>query len=258
MSDTDPGAVRLWGGSRVPPGGVPPWTTAERQRIHDTLLSTRPAPYPCHFGSIGERAGTNHYTYLDLSRDRAGEIGAVAAAVSTFLATQRTRRQDRLSLLIMVGPPERHRELAWYRELFWTVLSELGAREEVPRPAGLPADPDDARWNFPFAGEPLFVFGTCPAYGGRRSRVLADCLVIGLQSMSVFHGLGGGTAAGRAAKRRIRRSLGVYEDVPLIADSGDGTGSTVQKWKQYFPEVDGRPLPGKCPMRVAPDRQGRP
>ena len=250
-------AARLWTSGASAPPGVPGWVVPAREHIGRTLLATRPAPYPCHFGAIGERGGTNHYTYLDLRADRSGEIDTVAVAVGTFLDTQRSRPADRLSLLIMVGPPEPGRELPWYRDRFWEVLSDLHLRDERPRPAGLPADPDDPRWNFHFDGESLFVFGTCPAYGRRRSRVLAECLVIGLQSRSIFHDLGGDTDAGRAAKRRIRRGLAEYEDVPLIADSGDGLGSTAQKWKQYFPEVDGEPLAGRCPIRLEEHRSGR-
>ncbi|MEU2060959.1 YqcI/YcgG family protein [Streptomyces sp. NPDC013455] len=242
--------ARLWAGAEgAMPHGTPRWAVEERRRVRGTLLGVHPAPYPCHFGSIGENKGTNHYTYWDLDHDFADEAKAVARDLEAFVEKQRALPEERLSLLIMAGPPQAHRDFAGYRECFWRMLSALHEHDRHPWPAGVPDDPQDPKWEFAFAGEPLFTFGTCPAYGPRRSRTLGECLVIGVQCRSVFTSISGSTAAGRAAKKRIRRSLAEYEDVPLLADAGDGQGSTAEKWKQYFPEVDGQPLSGNCPVR---------
>ncbi|MFD0884972.1 YqcI/YcgG family protein [Streptosporangium algeriense] len=241
--------TRMWTSAQEPPGDSPEWVLQERRRIRDALLSTHPFPYPCHFGAIGEAAGNNYYTFLDLRRDFAGEAAATARDLAHFIEIQRGSPDERLSLLVMVGPPSGERDFAGYRDLFWKVLSGLHSADRGPRPPDMPDDPDDPKWDFNFGGEPLFSFGMCPAYGPRRSRALGQCLLIAMQSRSVFRNIGGSTAAGRAAKRRIRRSLSRYEDVPLLSDAGDGLGSTAEKWKQYFPEIDGRPLTGGCPIR---------
>jgi FPC/CPF motif-containing protein YcgG len=245
------GETRLWSSTEPVPATASEWVTEGCDQIRDALLNTQPA-YPCHFAAIGERGGGNHYTYVDTRHNQGIEMDALAPAVARYLAEQAEQPLERRSLLILVGPTPPDRSLDWYRDLFWGILSELSARDEQPLPPGMPADPDDPSWNFSFAGESLFVFGTCPAYGPRRSRVLADCLVIALQSRSVFYDLSGTTEAGRAVKRRIRRSLADYDDVPLIADAGDGLGSTVEKWKQYMPDVDGKPTSQRCPFRAYP------
>ncbi|MGW8727079.1 YqcI/YcgG family protein [Streptomyces sp. NPDC055808] len=240
-------AARLWTSVDQVPSRTPRWAAEEQRRVHDKLLDTE-SPYPCHFGSIGESKGSNYYTYWDQSADFPSEAAAVAHDLESFIGFQRALPDTRLSLLIMVGPAQGEAELAMYRAQFWHILSTLHTSDRVPQPADAPEDPEDSQWEFTFAGEPLFAFGTCPAYGPRRSRQLGKGLVIAMQCRSVFQSISGSTAAGRAAKKRIRHSLSTYEDVPLLADSGDGTGSTTQKWKQYFPEVDGRPLSGKCPI----------
>jgi FPC/CPF motif-containing protein YcgG len=243
------GTSRLRTSGRTAPGTVPRWAAEEQQRIHETLLATLPSPYPCHFGAIGESRGTNHYTYWDLNADFRSEAKAVARDLEDFIAIQRDLPDERMSLLLMVGPPDPGRVFAWYRTMFWRILSALHTYDRAPQPPDVPDDPEDPLWEFTFGGETLFTFGTCPAYGPRRSRTLGECLVIGMQSRTVFRSISGSTPAGRAAKKRIRRSLAAYEDVPLLADSGDGTGSTTHKWKQYFPDVDGRSLTGTCPVR---------
>ncbi|MFE9660189.1 YqcI/YcgG family protein [Streptomyces sp. NPDC005955] len=242
--------TRLWvGGERAAPRHTPRWAQEERQRVRGTLLGAHPSPYPCHFGSIGENRGTNHYTYWDLHQDFASEAQATARALRVFIEMQLASPDERLSLLILAGPPSVDADFAWYRDLFWRMLSTVHEHDQISWPVGTLGDPEDPNWEFTFAGEPLFTFGTCPAYGPRRSRVLGECLVIGVQCRRVFDSISGSTAAGRAAKKRIRQSLAEYESVPVLEDAGDGQGSTLEKWKQYFPEVDGKPLSGKCPVQ---------
>ncbi|HEU4730038.1 MAG TPA: YqcI/YcgG family protein [Kofleriaceae bacterium] len=238
---------------------APAWFRASRAHLHRTFLD--PAdPYPCYFAELGERRATNYYTYLvpgaDRDRISDAELGALARALRAFLRLPRAPAQ-RLSLLCLVEPPASPVSFAEHRARYWDVLRQLIARDADPWPAGTPAHPDDPGWNFCFAGEPLFTFGACPAYHPRRSRALGPGLVMVFQPLTIFADIGGSTDAGRAAKRQIRDRLRGYERVPLLADAGDGSGSTVAKWKQYFPSVDGAPASGPCPVSAARRTTGK-
>lgn len=237
---------RLWRSDGSVPS-MPEWFGQQREAIGKQLLA--PPGYPCHFATVGELSGGNYYSYLDLDADEAAELDEIARVLSAFLIEQRARAGDRLTLLVLVGPPDPALSFQAYRSRFWSILEGIRQRDRERPPAGMPADVNDPRWELHFDGEALFSFGACPAYGPRRSRVLAQCLVVALQSRSIFRDLRGDTAAGQAAKRRIRRSLVSYDETPLIADAGDGLGSTQHKWRQYFPDVDGRPASGSCPIR---------
>src|SRR5207245_574273 len=132
----------------------------------------------------------------------------------------------------LVGPPAM-RSLEAHEAEFWRVLETLRDLDPAGWPEAVPADPADPRWKFCFAGEPIFVFGLCPAYRDRRSRGVADCLTVVFQSEMVFTGIGGATPAGRAAKRRIRALLREYDAVGPHPALGDAERSSVHKWRQY-------------------------
>jgi uncharacterized protein len=227
---------------------APGWFAGQRAVLH-RLFTDEADPHPCHFAGQGETLGTNYYTHIDVSRGPvpAAELDRLAEALAAFLALPRVSPRHRLSLLCLAGPPRSRRTFEEDRSTYWEVHRGLLGRDLRDWPTEVPSDPNLPGWNFCFAGEPLFTFGASPTYGARRSRVLGDCLVLAFQPATVFDDMRG-TALGRAAKARIRGRLARYESVPLLADTGDGVHSTTSKWKQYFPDPDGRPLPDGCPL----------
>lgn len=248
-------ATRLFETDEVP-RGAPDWFHDGRAELRRVFLDADD-PYPCHFAESGERLATNYYTYLEPDSDRgpiAAELAPLAHSLRMFLRLPRIRPAHRLSLLCLVRPPRSPIRFADHRARFWDVLGGLRACDVDPWPAHTPVDPDDPAWNFCFAGEPLFTFGACPAYLPRRSRAVSRGLLLVFQPLAIFADIGGATAAGRAVKRRIRDRLAVYDPVPVLADAGDGSGSTQAKWKQYFPPPDGSPSAGRCPL-AAPIRR---
>jgi uncharacterized protein len=226
----------------APIEAAPAWVGQAYADFRRVLLAERP-PFPCHFGVDGELRDANRYAYVD------GETReALPATLERFLEVASQPGRDRMSLVVFVGPPEPGVALEEYRRRFWDLLVFLHERDPEPWPEEVPRDPDDARWEFSFAGRPLFVFGSCPAYRRRRSRNLGHCLVLILQSKVVFAGIGGETRAGRAAKRKIRQRLLAYDAVPPYADLGSADHSSSSKWRQYFPSDDDEEPVGACPF----------
>ncbi len=230
---------------------APDWARRCREQVADTLLAGDGRLYPCYFGVEGERRGWNAYTWVD--RDRIEpDLRRLASTLAESLAESRSRSGERRSLVCLVGPP-RERTLEEHRRAFWAVLQALHGLDAVPWPAHLPLDPADPGWRFCFAGEPIFVFGLSPAFRRRRSRAVADCLVLVFQSETVFDGIGGSTPAGRAAKRRIRELLDRYDAIGPHPALGDAERSSDRKWRQYFlPDDQG--LPERCPLQTVEGR----
>ena len=206
------------------------------------LLAEHP-PFPCHFGVDGELRDANRYAYVDEETRE-----ALPAMLERFLEVASRPARDRMSLVVFAGPPEAGLPLEEYRRRFWELLVFLHERDPEPWPEAVPRDPAHPRWEFSFAGQPLFVFGSCPAYRRRRSRNLGECLVLIFQSKVVFAGIGGETPAGRAAKRKIRQRLLAYDAVPPYPDLGSADHSSLSKWRQYFPSDDEEPVGGACPF----------
>lgn len=230
---------------------TPGWFRSGRTALRGTFLDSADS-YPCYFAGRGELLATNYYTYITPARSREltrdPELYLLGKALRAFLRLPRIAPFHRLSLLCLAEPVPGRPSFEDYQACFWNILRGLIAGDTDPWPTRRPADPDDPAWNFCFSGEPLFTFGACPAYLPRRSRALGSGLVLVFQPLTIFADIRGNTPAGRAAKWRIRQRLAAYEDVPVIADTGDGTGPTTSKWKQYFPAPNGKHASGNCPL----------
>lgn len=246
--------MTLWRFDALPPAGPPApgdWLPAAAGTFADALVRADP-PYPCDFGARAQRLGHNRATALD-ARDAAGlGLAALADSLRVFagLAASGPPRQ---SLVVFCGPPPGTPDLAADRYRFWTVLEGLSGLDSAGWPASVPDDPIDPRWQWSFGGEPWFVFALSPAYAARRSRAVTTCLTLVFQTGRVFTGLGGSTAAGRRAKRRIRAALAAYDAVPAHPHLGDAERSSSAKWRQYLLPDDQSVYPADtCPYRSRP------
>lgn len=244
-------SLRLWSTGETAPH-QPLWFRDERDKIR-AKLTDQHSVYPCHFASIGETQSTNYHSYILTDMEGAiadEEIGSLAVTLHKFLSLPRVRPRHRVSLICLVGPPV-VRTFEEERYQYWDVLSRLAATDSTSRESN--SHPDDPAWNFSFAGEELFCFAATPAYGSRQSRVLGEALALVFQPMSIFSDIRGDTPQGKATKARIRARLANYDGVAIFSDAGSGSESTLSKWKQYFPNVDGSPIEGVCPFHLIRD-----
>jgi uncharacterized protein len=228
----------------------PEWVRTNRSAIESALVSTAD-PYPCHFGAGAQLRTENVYVSAPVTPSGLDDsaVRTIGAALTDFLhGAGVAHGRRRPTLLCALGPPSASGSLAADQRLFWDLLSRLPARDGSGWPPGVPADPADPGWSFCFAGQQLFVFALSPHYRHRRSRAIATTLTVCFQSSGVFHGISGSTDSGRQAKALVRSRLAAYESAPLIPALGDGTGSTVDKWQQYFPDDDGANRTSRCPV----------
>jgi len=204
--------------------------------------------YPCYFGTQGQQRGHNWYTVVDSRYPAEFGVPVLAGTLLRFreLAHSGPKRQ---SLIVLVGPPDPRATLSDHHAMFWSLLDQLGTEDRFPWPDEVPADPADPKWQWCFGGEPWFLFAGSPAYKARRSRQLGNSLTVVLQTRRVFQGLSGSTAAGRAAKQRIRSGLRTYDDVPSHPFLGDPAFSSTYKWRQYALPDDQDTTSAACPLR---------
>lgn len=82
---------------------------------------------------------------------------------------------------IFFGPAVEKQSEWDYHEQFWKVLEFLHRRDLEPWLTDIPTEPDDPRWEFCFAGEPMFVVGRAPFYTNRKSRYMPYGLEMTIQ-----------------------------------------------------------------------------
>ena len=233
----------------------PDWFAGAHAEFRDTLLSD--AGYPCHFGVTSERSDQNWFTALDESRPGLG-TAELAGTLSDFVPLARFG-SSRQSLVVLVGPPRRHPELAQHAAQFWAVLRQLSRHDRQPWPIGRPLDPGLPDWHWCFAGQPWFVFGASPGYRHRRSRNVGRCLTMVFQlAERVFEGLGASSPAGKAAKREIRGRLAQYDLAGPHPHLGDTEHSSDYKWRRYFLPDDNRTFDEQACPWTAPSTWTQP
>jgi uncharacterized protein len=238
---------------RRPPSPVWTWLGPAYDAF-DSILTSGTRDYPCHFGVDGELRGLNRFAHVDRGADPDVALDLLAGVLLAYLELVEASEVKRRSLVVFDGPPAPGLDLPSYEARFWDLLSALHRRDPRPWPDAVPSDTADPAWQWCFGGERWFVFGGCPAYRNRASRVLGPCLVLVFQTHHVFQEIGGETAPGKAAKRTIRRRLRGYDRIGPNPALGDAQHSSVFKWRQYFLPDDDRLRPADaCPFDPGPD-----
>ena len=232
-------------------GELPAWGMDSLERF-ERDLNAENAPFPCTFAVSAFHRAHLRFAFVDGVRDETS-WRALPRLLAEYVTTLPVMvRITSLVVFFRLDSGDERRDLEWYEDRFWAVLSYLHTHDPSPWPADLPRDPDDPRWEFAFAGQPVFVVCNAPAYRQRRSRRSREFMIT-FQPRSVFEGLEADTARGQAARRTIRKRLTRY-DAPLLPSphlGGYGQAGN-REWKQYFlRDSNADPGQARCPFRTA-------
>lgn len=210
--------------------GLAEWKTRRYRAFRETMTG-KEMPFPCHFAVDAHQEGDLRYLFAPAATTEAGKE-TVADGLADYL-DEAPDIADVTALAIFFEPQEEERSVAEYRDEVWELLAYLHHHDPEPWPEDVPSDPTDTRWEFCYAGEPMFVVARTPAYERRHSRYTPHGLELTVQPRWVFDGLGGDTEAGQRARRIIRERLADYDDVPRHPDIGDYGDPDVHEWEQY-------------------------
>ncbi|MFC6725510.1 YqcI/YcgG family protein, partial [Halobium palmae] len=198
---------------------LPDWAVAHYDSFREGMLGERDgAPFPCYFGVESEREGTNRYTFVP-STTRPEALFGLRRTLLRYL--DEFRGYDGLSPLVAFFRPD-----GWgnddepaalseadYHERLWNLLEFLHVHDPEPWPEDIPTDPDHPKWEFCFAGTPIFPTCRAPFYDVRKSRYCPVGLEITFQPRALFDGLTADTAAGQHARRAIQARIEEYDGV---------------------------------------------
>ncbi len=235
-------------------GELPAWGVDSLERFCGELHADD-APFPCTFAVSAFRRGHLRFGFVDNVDDEEAWSG-LPQMLGEYVSSSRTIAPI-TSLVVFFrldGADRRVRDLEWCESRFWAIVRYLHVHDPSPWPVEVPRDPEDPRWEFAFAGEPIFLVCNAPAYRSRRSRRSSD-LIITFQPRSVFSGLEAETVRGQAARQVIRKRLARYDAPLLPSPELGGYGHTGNReWKQYFlRDSNDDPGPPQCPMQIASD-----
>jgi hypothetical protein len=238
--------------ARVESGAVPGWVQRHFETFTDAVTGERNGtPFPCHFGAQSVRDGEPLYTAVPSLTDKDALLGLRDVLLEYLDVHEEV--PGRASLVTFFAPPDREFTEADYHEVLWHVLQFLHVHDPAPWPEDIPTDPDDARWEFSFGGEPMFPTCRAPFYEERTSRYCPVGLEITFQPRALFEGITHDTEAGQKAREAIQSRLESYDGVCPHADLGDWGVEGDREWPQYLFREDPAQSPDECPIVVTRD-----
>lgn len=230
---------------RIEAGELAPWKERRYRTFRETMVDEVP-PFPCHFAVDAQEEGLFRYVFPESATDES-ELAGIATALAEYLDSYDAIGEI-TSFVMLFEPPDGEPSAGEYKRRFWNVLEFLNRNDPEPWPATVPTDPDHPKWQFCFAGEPVFLVARAPFYEARKSRHTPHGLEITVQPWAVFDGLTGLDDEGQEARTVIRDRLERYDDIEMHPDSGDLVDPRTKEWKQYMlPETNAESVV-RCPL----------
>lgn len=217
---------------------LPEWV-AEQYRKWRRVVEDK--QFPCFFGTQSEKMGLLRYCYAD-------EEGLVSLpkVLSEFLVLAKSS-DKRHALILFIKPYGKEMPFEFYKRVFWSILNNLHANDQMEWPIQFPREPENPDWEFVYNGEQIFVSGNMPAYRNRITRNIGECQIMIFQPRRIFKGIESNSKAGQKASEYIRKRAATIEDMPPHPDLGQ-IGTDKLEWKQYVISDDNESETGKCPF----------
>jgi FPC/CPF motif-containing protein YcgG len=230
-------------------GDLPAWGRECAGELVSTLLGE--ASFPCTFAIAAARKKALRFGFIDSANDP-DHWGPLPDILGEYLRIYQDIDRE-TSLIVFFRPDEEPAALDTYFSRFWAVLQYLHRKDTLPWPGDVPEDPGETRWEFSFAGTPIFVVCNTPAHTRRRSRHSTG-MVITFQPRWVFEGLEPDRPRGESARRVIRRRIRRFDGMEPAPHLGDYGEEGNLEWRQYFlPDTNDGQTPG-CPFHRKPPR----
>jgi uncharacterized protein len=204
------------------------------------------APYPCYFAVEAEKKGWARYLFADSANDEK-ELKRVKVGLEEYLQNYRSISK-RTTMIIFFKPLPKNTPAEEYKKQFWNVLKYLHENDSHPWPEDIPADPNHPKWEFCFAGEPMFIVARAPYFNARRSRYNENGLEITIQPRGTLEDITGETPQGKQVRKIIRQRLEKYDFISPHPDIGDYGDPNNLEWKQYIlPDTNDESVV-RCPI----------
>ncbi|MEC0229378.1 YqcI/YcgG family protein [Paenibacillus alba] len=225
---------------------LPEWQQDAFSQFGD-MIADEARMYPCIPGRQGFLSDSLRFGFAaDPRSDEAIDEGATLLRQYGDCSRETGKYA---SLVIFFQTPDDMRNdyaVEDYEQLFWSVLSRVSAKDQLPWPGHIASDPSHHSWEFCFSGHPYFAFCGTPAHQVRKSRHTSHFLIT-FQPRWVFAEINDSTPFGRNMKKQIRQKLVAYDGVPAHPSLKWYGQADNLEWEQYFLRDD-ETVAAKCPF----------
>jgi uncharacterized protein len=192
----------------------------------EATLTSKSRLFPCLFGVAGFAPDQLRFGFSDTM-----SAPDVAAALRAYLPE--CRRFGKNTSLVMFSRPGPVASLKSYERRFWSLLRELAHIDDHDWPQHIPEQLNDAKWEFCFAGEPIFVVCNTPAHINRQSR-RASCFMVTFQPRWVFDEIMATPELAARTTGKVRKRLEPFDLIapsPVLGTYGEDNN---REYQQYF------------------------
>ena len=140
------------------------WKTISFNNFHDSILD-QSKPFPCYFAVDSEKHGWSRYIFSESAYDE-NELFKLRDGIYEYIKTYQ-QIAKRTTLVIFLN----HLINNYWLKNTKTILeciTILMRNDPEPWNAEIPIDPYNAKWEFCFGGEPIFVVCRAPIYSERK------------------------------------------------------------------------------------------
>lgn len=191
-----------------------------------STLESDARPFPCIYGISGYRTNQLRFAFLDPIK-----ATSLAPILADYIRNARSFGPH--TTLVVLSKPGRVEPLETYRKRFWKLLADLSALDTAEWPSAIPHDLDNPKWEFCFAGEPVFVACNTPAHVLRQSRRSSGMMLL-FQPRWVFDRVLPTAEKAQNAFDAVRRRLLGYDLLPPAPSLGRYGDPAVREYQQYF------------------------
>lgn len=214
------------------------WQRKAFNEFKDTMTNEE-SPFPCVFGVHGLKQ--DHLRFIF---HREIDIEILSQQLRKYVKNSRTFGNN--TSLVLFTKIDQSLEIDEYHDFFWNTLKALTENDSQPWPSEIPKSTGDPKWEFCFAGEPIFVVCNTPSHVMRYSRH-SPHFMITFQPRWVFDNILGSPEQARKAFSTVRNILKDYDTTPLSPDLGIYGNPGVLESRQYF--LDDVNKTKECPFK---------
>lgn len=189
-------------------------------------LTSEARPFPCIFGVNGFKADQLRFAFCDPFNAE-----SISLILDDYIIKARSYGPN--TSLVLFARPGPVMSLDRYRRRFWQILRELSRLDRIPWPESIPESINHPKWEFCFAGEPIFVVCNTPAHVQRQSR-RSTSFMMTFQPRWVFEKILGTEKAHAISTGKVRERLKHFDLIEASPELGRYGDPKNREFAQYF------------------------
>lgn len=226
---------------------IPTWVSSSYDLFKQTMTS-EDEPFPCHFAKLGIENSGFRYSYIN--EEELSNPNVFKESLIHYLNSYLKLKWP--SVLVVFIKTESTLSLSNHEKKFWEILQYLINIDTKKRPAEIPENPNNNKWQFCFNGTPIFITGHSNMYKKRKSRHSHSDMMLVIQTMETLKPVAGNSKKSSMIRKVIRDRVSEFDEISVTNLLGSYPDIDSLEWKQFWlpDNNDNSTYLDKCPLKL--------